>query len=153
MRGRGIRHSVCVAFAGGVPLACAGLLAAQPATCTKAEFEAVVEGAAGALRELNQKNRPAFQDKLRELKDKRGWSTEQFMAEAAPFVQDEKIADFDQTSGELLGRINSAGEGGGNAPDCNLLASLRASMKQLVATQTAKWSYMFLKLDAALKKR
>lgn len=131
----------------------ADLGAAQPASCTKPEFEAVVSDAATALRELNQKNRPGFQEKLRQLKDKRGWSTERFMAEAAPFVQDDRIAEFDQTSGELLNKINSAGEASGAAvPDCALLADLRATMQQLVATQTAKWSYMFQKLDAALKK-
>ena len=75
------------------------------------------------------------------------------MAEAAPFVQDDKIAEFDLTSGELLDRINSAGEAGGaKIPDCKLLADLRATMQRLVATQTAKWTYMFGKLDGELAK-
>jgi hypothetical protein len=70
-----------------VPLAGAPSLLAQPAACTKAEFEGVVDEAAAALRDLNNKNRPDFQEKLRTLKDKRGWSNDQFLKEAAPFVK------------------------------------------------------------------
>ncbi len=44
------------------------------AACKRADFEAVVDEAAAVLRDLNLKNKPAFQDKLRQLKDKRGWS-------------------------------------------------------------------------------
>jgi len=142
-----------MALAGIWSLASVEIASAQPATCAKPEFEAVVEQASAALRELNQKNRGRFQDELRALKDKRGWSTEQFMAEAAPFVHDDRIAEFDQTSGELLDKLNSAGEtGGAKSPDCKLLADLRTTMQQLVDTQTAKWTYMFQKLEAALTK-
>jgi hypothetical protein len=126
--------------------------AAQQAACARQEFETVVDDAAAALRDLNQKNRPAFQDKLRMLKEHRGWSQEQFMAEASAYVQDDRIVEFDQTSGDLLAKLNSTGEAGAAAPDCNLLLELRATMKALVETQTSKWVYMFGKIDAALKR-
>ena len=120
--------------------------------CQRAEFEAVVDDAAAALRELNLKNKPDFQEKLRQLKDKRGWSHDQFLTEAAPFVRDDKIAVFDQQSDQLLNDISSLGQEGADAktPDCALLHELRARMKVLVDTQTAKWTYMFEKLNAAL---
>jgi hypothetical protein len=140
-------------------LALGGRAAAQSAEpaaqgCTKAEFENVVDVAAAALRDLNAKNKPAFQEKLRELKDKRGWSHDQFLKEAAPFVRDDKIAVFDQQSERLLSDISSQGQEGADAktPDCALLLELRARMKVLVKTQTDKWVYMFQKLDAALAK-
>jgi len=125
-----------------------------PGACTKAEFEDVVDEAAAALRGLNFKNKPAFQEKLRELKDKRGWSHDQFLTEAAPFVRDDKIAVFDQQSERLLLDISSQGQEGADAktPDCALLQDLRGRMNVLVETQTAKWAYMFQKLDAALAK-
>lgn len=125
-----------------------------PGACTKAEFEDVVDEAAAALRDLNFKNKPAFQEKLRELKDKRGWSHDQFLTEAAPFVRDDKIAVFDQQSERLLLDISSQGQEGADAktPDCALLQDLRGRMNVLVETQTAKWAYMFKKLDAALAK-
>jgi len=134
----------------GVARAQTGAPASQD--CTKAEFEAVVDDAAAALRDLNLKNKPAFQEKLRQLKDKRGWSHDEFLKEAAPFVRDDKIAVFDQDSERLLSDISSQGQEGAEAktPDCALLLELRARMKVLVETQSAKWSYMFQKLDAAL---
>jgi hypothetical protein len=122
------------------------------AECAKADFEAVVDDAAAALRDLNLKNKPDFQEKLRQLKDKRGWSHDQFMTEAAPYVRDDKIAVFDQESEQLLNDISSLGQEGAdaNTPDCGLLHELRARMKVLVDTQQAKWTYMFEKLNAAL---
>jgi hypothetical protein len=120
--------------------------------CQRADFEAVVDDAAAALRDLNLKNKPDFQEKLRQLKDKRGWSHDQFLTEAAPFVRDDKIAVFDQQSDQLLNDISSLGQEGADAktPDCALLHELRGRMKVLVDTQTAKWTYMFEKLNAAL---
>ncbi len=126
---------------------------AAPA-CAKTDFETVVDEAAAALRNLNLKNKPAFQDKLRQLKDKRGWSTDQFLKEAAPFVRDDKIAVYDQKSDELLTSISTMGEEGSaaKAPDCALLVELRARMKVLVETQTEKWTYMFGKIEGELGK-
>lgn len=127
---------------------------AEAAGCSKSDFETVVDDAAGALRELNHKNKPAFQDKLRQLKDKRGWTTDQFLKEAAPFVRDDQIAVYDQKSDELLTSISTMGEEGSaaKAPDCALLVELRARMKLLVDTQTAKWAYMFDKIGKELAK-
>ena len=126
--------------------------APAPEQCAKAEFEDVVDDAAAALRDLNAKNKPAFQEKLRQLKDKRGWTTDEFLKQAAPFVRDDKIAVFDQDSERLLSDISAQGQEGAEAqtPDCALLLELRARMKVLVETQSAKWTYMFQKLDAAL---
>jgi len=120
--------------------------------CGKSDFEAVVDDAAGALRDLNLQNKPAFQEKLRQLKDKRGWSHDAFLKEAAPFVRDDKIAVYDQESERLLADISTLGQEGADAPtpDCTLLSDLKSRMKTLVDTQTAKWSYMFQKLDTAL---
>ncbi|MFZ8444621.1 hypothetical protein ACO1NI_13595, partial [Staphylococcus aureus] len=68
------------------------------ADCTRADFEGVVDAAAGTLRDMNAANKPKFQDKLRQLRDKRGWDQDQFVKEATPLVVDERIASFDQQS-------------------------------------------------------
>jgi hypothetical protein len=127
---------------------------AQAPACTRADFQAIVDGAAATLRDLNQKNRPLFQEKLRELKAKRGWSNDQFLKEAAPLVKDDKIDGLDNTSSELLARISAMGQEGANAkaPDCSVMSELNAFMQQLVAAQTEKWTYMFEKLSAELAK-
>jgi len=124
------------------------------AQCSKADFEAVVDDAAGALRGLAQQNTPQFQAKLRQLKVKRGWTDDQLLKEAEPLVRDDRIAEFDERSAELLARITGGGQAGaaGDAPDCGLLAGLRASMAALVDTQRAKWTYMFDKIEQELRK-
>jgi hypothetical protein len=149
-----MRAGFLVAAALLVALPAASGPLAQPAQCSKADFEAVVDEAAGALRDLALQNTPQFQARLRQLKAKRGWSDEQFLKEAEPLVRDEKIAGFDQKSEELLARITGAGQVGASseAPDCTLLGGLRASMGMLVETQKAKWSYMFDKIDGELRK-
>ena len=122
--------------------------------CAKGDFESVVNEAGAALRDLNRQNTPTFQAKLRELKDKRGWSNDQFLKEAEPFVRDNEIVAHDQKSEQLLIRITGAGQQGAtdSGPDCGLLAELRAALKSLVETQKAKWTYMFAKIEKELAK-
>lgn len=122
--------------------------------CSKVDFEAVVDEAAAALRTLAQQNTPQFQTRLRQLKQKRGWSDEQFLKEAEPLVRDERIAAFDQKSEDLLARITGAGQTAppGGPPNCALLAGLRDSMTTLIETQKAKWAYMFERIDTELRR-
>src|SRR5262245_17826321 len=128
---------------GVMTLALAALTAATPARilaqapCTKADFEAVVDEAAAALRTLNHQNTPQFQARLRQLKDKRGWSHELFLSEAAPFVRDDAIAGFDQKSEDFLARITQGGQSQATAAslNCGLLVELRGNLAALVETQ------------------
>ena len=122
--------------------------------CSKAAFETVVDDAAEALRNLNAKNKPAFQEKLRQLKEKRGWSQDQFLKEATPYVKDDQIEAYEKTSNQHLAKITAMGQEGSSSksPDCTMLSTLHASMLALVETQTAKWTYMFGKLDGELAK-
>jgi len=123
-------------------------------SCSRSDFEAVVGEAAQALRALNIENKPAFQAKLRQLKSKRGWSHDQFLAEAIPIVQDQKIATFDDQSAAFLARIEQLGAEGTTAasPDCGRLVEVRKSMADLVAIQKAKWIYMFERVGAELSR-
>lgn len=127
---------------------------AEPTTCAKVEFESAVDNAAESLRGLNNKNRPEFQSKLRQLKEKRGWNDSQFLKEAEPFVRDEQIGIFDSKTSELLASISSLGQEGANAPEpnCTMLGELRGKMQVLIETQTAKWAYMFDKLNGEIAK-
>jgi len=128
--------------------------AEDAAACAKAEFESVVDEAAAALRDLNNKNRPEFQDQLRKLKEKRAWTNDQFLIEAAPYVKDDQIEIFDGATNDLLAKISSMGQEGATAkvPDCAMLSELRGHMTVLISTQTEKWTYMFKKLEAELAK-
>ncbi|MEZ5815781.1 MAG: hypothetical protein R3D44_01705 [Hyphomicrobiaceae bacterium] len=127
-------------------------LAANAQACSRADFETAVAEAAQALRALNRDNKPVFQAKLRQLKAKKGWTHDQFLAEAAPIVQDQKIAAFDDEAAAFLARIEQLGAEGTSAasPDCGRLEEVRQSMAKLVAVQKAKWAYMFERVGAAL---
>lgn len=127
---------------------------AMAQSCARSDFEAVVDEAAGELRRLNAQNKPAFQELLRKLKVKRGWDQDVFLREAAPFVQDETIDRFDARAQELLFEIANLGEEGSSTqhPDCALLEKVRERMRQLVGSQSEKWSYMFAKLQNEIKK-
>ena len=127
-----------------------GRALAQTASCTKADFESVVDQAASTLRDFNVKNTGVFQGKLRALKQKRSWSNDQFMQEGAAYVRDDRIIAFDEQTEDLLQRLNAAGTVQGAKPDCGLLAELRETMAALVETQRSKWTYMFAKVDAEL---
>src|SRR5688572_15953854 len=129
--------------------------ASNAAACAKADFETVVNAAGAALRDLTQQNTPEFQAKLRQLKDKRSWSNDEFLKQAEPLVRDEKVAGYDKTSEELVARISGGGgqpEAASAMPDCSLLTSLQADLKLLVETQQAKWTHMLAKVDQELAK-
>lgn len=127
---------------------------AQSTSCKKDDFESVVDKAAGVLRELNFKNKPHFQEKLKLLKDQRGWSDGIFEKEAVRFVKDEEIDRFDSQTLDLLAKITAMGDEGSaaNVPDCALLQKLQNYMTDLIKTQTDKWSYMSQKIDAEMTK-
>lgn len=125
---------------------------AQDAGCTREAFESVVGQSAAALRDLTHKNRPLFQARLRDLKDKRGWSHDQFLKEGAPIVQDEKTDEYDKQSSALLADIERMGAEGSAAPtpDCAALAQLRDRMQALVTAQREKWVYLITKVEREL---
>lgn len=137
---------VAVMLVAGLVLA-PGAAVAQP--CARADFEGVVDQASAKLRDLTQANTDAFQAKLRQ---KRGWSQEQLMAEGARFVRDETIARYDEQSADLLARINQGGDGGGKSADCKMLEELRGTMARLVELQQAKWRHMIGGVEAELAK-
>lgn len=133
-------------------MACLSPVSAYAETCTKEDFEAVVDDAAAVLNELNAKHKPEFQAQLRQLKDKHGWDHDTFMKNALPFVRDPQIVRFDQETSDYLARLSSLGEEGSSAatPDCKLLVEVRETMDGLVTAQRAKWDYMFEKIGRAL---
>lgn len=152
--GRTARRSITTVLALAVfALQSPDVIAQGGGTCSRSDFEEVVDKAAVTLADLNAKKTPAFQSLLRQLKAKRNWSSADFIKLGTPYVQDEKITEFDTESNELLASIADKGEQGAAAatPDCKLLDELRGIMKVLVETQMAKWDYMYAKLARALK--
>lgn len=133
-------------------LAPAGLSTAKDPACTREAFEQAVSQSAESLRDLTGVNRPIFQIRLRELKDKRGWDHGQFLREAAPIVQDERTDAYDKESAALLEEISRMGAEGSAAPtpDCAALARLKGHMQALVDAQRGKWAYLIEKVEREL---
>ena len=123
-----------------------------PLGCAKEDFEQVVEQAAGSLRDLNTRTARCSRKSCAAERQAALERTTSSLQKAKPFVQDDKTVSYDQTTDELLSAIASMGQAGAAAdrPDCARLVELRQRMKMLVDTQTAKWVYMFQKLDAEL---
>jgi hypothetical protein len=129
-----------------------GPAVAQDPACKREAFEEAVDLSAAALRDLTGLNRPVFQIRLRELKDKRGWDHNQFLREAAPIVQDTRTDAFDKESANLLEEIARMGAEGSAAatPDCEALARLKSRMEALVDAQRGKWAYLIGKVEQEL---
>lgn len=130
----------------------AGPAVAQDPACKREAFEEAVGLSAAALRDLTGLNRPVFQIRLRELKDKRGWDHTQFLREAAPIVQDARTDAYDKESADLLEEIARMGAEGSAAatPDCAALARLKGRMEALVDAQRGKWAYLIAKVEQEL---
>jgi hypothetical protein len=143
---------VAVALLLAVPASLAAPVSGQEPGCTREAFESVVGQSAAALRDLTGKNRPLYQARLRDLKEKRGWAHDQFLKEAAPIVQDARTDAYDKTSGELLTDIQRMGAEGSAAPkpDCAALGRLRDRMEALVEAQRQKWAYLIDKVEQEL---
>jgi hypothetical protein len=147
---------VAMPFASGAALA---------ETCDQAAFTAVVDEARGRLEALNAENKQQFQQKLGELREKHGWTKDDFVKNARPLVKDAEIASFDARHEELLTKVPSIGQTdqpvatlAGIAPAaeqasdsrCIMLGELRSLMGQVIENTRAKWAYMHGKTDAAL---
>ena len=147
----GGRRSSAVLLLALVAARCGPAVAQDPA-CTREAFEEAVGVSAAALRDLDRLNRPVFQIRLRELKDKRGWDHTQFLREAAPIVQDARTDAYDKESADLLEEIARMGAEGSAAatPDCAALARLKSRMQALVDAQRGKWAYLIGKVEQEL---
>ena len=142
-----------------VPAAMPGALAAD---CGREAFSKVVSQASAELAAINNAQKTGLHEKLQLLKARQGWADGDFVARATPFVQDARIAEFDQGNKSLLARVPQLGAsasfaGAASLPvaaddrNCTMLQDLRGLMAQVVENTRAKWAYMLGKIDGALE--
>jgi hypothetical protein len=121
--------------------------AAQAATCTADNFAAAVDKSGAALRAFNAEALPKLQDKLKQLKDKRGWDEEKALGN----VRDDRTTKLDAEAEDLILKIDTLGRPPEKGPpDCSKLAELEAAGLELLAAMKAKSTYTLSKLDAEL---
>ena len=125
--------------------------AALAAGCTADDFARAVDEAGAALRALNLDNAPKLGAKLRQLRQKKGWSESDDEEMAHDYLSDAKLSNFDATANELLARIDTLGRpAASGAPDCAKLDDLKAASLELIAVMKAKASYTMAKIDGEL---
>ena len=140
---------------------------AHAENCGREAFVAVVEKAKAELTAINTAQKQLFQSRLQLLKDRKSWSAGDYVAKATPFIQDERIAAFDEQNNALLSRVaklgvqpkQSVASLAGAAPSfkrspderCAMVNSLKEIMAKVIGNARAKWAYMIGKVDAAIE--
>jgi hypothetical protein len=137
----------------GLLLLAALLAPLQPAhaNCRPEDFAVAVDKSGAALRAFNAEALPKLQDKLKQLKEKKGWDDADYEDKASAAVKDERTAKLDAEAEDLIIKIDQLGRPGESGPiDCTKLTELDAAGLELLAVMRAKSSYTLAKLDAAL---
>src|SRR5215470_471424 len=143
---RPVLHSIPGALLAAFVAAAPGSVMA--ATCTADDFAAAVDKSGAQLRSFNAEAMPKLRDKLKELKDAKGWGDD-YEVKGLDSVRDARSEKFDADAEELITKIDMLGRPPADKPpDCAKLTELQASGKELLALMKAKSNYLISKLDA-----
>ncbi|MHA1573109.1 MAG: DUF1134 domain-containing protein [Alphaproteobacteria bacterium] len=125
--------------------------AALGAPCTDDDFAAAIDSSGAALRSFNAGALPTLKDKLRQLKDKKGWADAGYEEKVLQSVRDKRTDEYDAKAKDLIVKIDTLGSPPSEQiPDCSKLAELNAAGLELLAVMRAKSAYTLTKLDAAI---
>jgi hypothetical protein len=124
---------------------------AHAATCSAEQFAAAVDKSGVALRAFNAEALPKLQDKLKQLKAKKGWDDADYEEKALASVRDARTSKLDADAEDLIIKIDQLGRPPEKGePDCGKLAELEAAGLELLAVMKAKSNYTLGKLDTAI---
>lgn len=127
----------------------AGPLATSAKACTAADFAAVVDDTAVALRDLNAAGAQRFQEKLKAYQQKHDLSDAEIRARAAA-VQDEKMSDFNREIEQLVAEMDMLGNLGPDQVNCEKLEDLKRVRDRLLTVMGQKSGYMLARADIEL---
>ena len=116
---------------------------AQAQNCTSADFGAVVDQTAQALRDLNRTGSKRYQTKLTELREKRG-------ASAAEELQDETTAGFDREIESLVTQLDVISQTPNSKINCEKLDELKRGRDRLLTVMSQKSGYLLAKIESKL---
>ena len=143
-----LRSTLAVALITALALPCHHAFAA---VCSGDDIAKAVDSAGASLRQFNLEAAPKLQARLKALGAKKGWSDQDFEEQAVTYLQDARIAKFDETANTLLARIDTIGrQNPGQAADCAKLDEMRSSGIELMAVMKAKTGYLMDKVNAEL---
>jgi Skp family chaperone for outer membrane proteins len=137
-------------FAGLASAAAALSASPLPAlACTAADFGAVVDQTAQALRDLNINGAQRFQAKLRSLREKNGLSEDEIQARAAA-LQDDKMDEFNREVDSLFSQMDALSQTPNDKINCEKLEELKRVRDRLLTVMGQKSGYMLAKADVEL---
>ncbi len=129
----------------------APLTVAVAEDCQRSEARRLVDEAGARLRVLTAETQPKLQARLRQLKEKRGWTGPESEDKVAAFVSDPRTIELDGKAAALLMRIDELSEtGSGDKVDCTTISALQAATSELQATVKAKSQHVLARVDQEL---
>jgi hypothetical protein len=121
------------------------------APCTADDFAAAVDKSGSQLRAFNAEALPKLRDKLKELKDAKGWGDD-YEEKGLDSVRDARAEKFDAEAEALITEIDTLGRPPTDAaPDCAKLAELQTAGQDLLALMKAKSAHTISRIEAAIK--
>jgi len=115
------------------------------------DIAAAVDRSGAALRAFNAEALPKLRDKLKQLKDSKGWGDVGYEEKGLNSIRDSHTAKLDAEAEDLILKIDTLGRPPADKPpDCTKLAELDAAGLELLAVMKAKSTYTLAKLDAAI---
>ncbi len=131
-------------------LALGGMSApSRAAGCTAAEFGAVVDQTAQALRDLNLNGSKRFQERLHFYQEKYKLSQDEMQARAAA-LQDDKMDGFNREIDTLVNQMDTLSQMPNNRINCEKLDELKRVRDRLLTVMGQKSGYMLAKADIEL---
>jgi hypothetical protein len=123
--------------------------AARAQNCTAADFGAVVDQTARALRDLNGNGSKRFQTKVAALREKHGLSQADIDARTTG-LQDEKIDEFNREIESLVAQMDVLAQTPNAKITCEKLEELKRVRDRLLTVMGQKSGYMHAKVEAEL---
>ena len=102
------RRAFELSLLAAVLVACAAP-GAVDAICTPEDFAAAVDRSGSALRAFNEEALPKLQEKLKQLKERRGWSDAEYEEKGLGNLRDARSSQFDTDAEELIVKIDTLG--------------------------------------------
>ena len=123
-----------------------------PQTCSSDDVAAIVDDTGAKLRQHNSESQPRLRAKLRELAQKRGWTSAEVESKGLAVLQDDQTVTLDGQAGQLLMRLDQLGDASkAQGPTCQRLEEARVAAAQLVEVTRERSTHVLARLDAALQ--
>jgi hypothetical protein len=126
-----------------------GFGAAQAQNCTSADFGAVVDQTAQALRDLNGAGSKRYLSKVAALKEKHGLSQSDVEARTTG-LHDDKIDAFNREIESLVAQMDVLSQTPGAKITCDKLDELKRVRDRLLTVMGQKSGYMLARVEAEL---